>query len=149
MAEIAGTLLATISIGDPLVKAIRGLRRVYRAANNASDALIRLEHTGDTIYLYLSKVDDGIKRNHSEYNKDFVQWLEDEKKVLQHSVVEIKDFTVKFQQRLQTSTLLGAVTYVTEESEILKIENRLASHISTLDCIRRVCQQYARRGIGL
>jgi hypothetical protein len=149
MAATVGLVLAAVSIGEPLIKAICGLRRAYCATNNASDALNRLEHTGNTIHLYLKKVDDGLRRNPSECTEDFTQWFEDEKKVLKHSVSEIDEFTEKFQQRLYTSTVLGAITYVMDEREILKIENRLASHINILDCMKRICQQYARRRIKL
>ncbi|KAI0555839.1 hypothetical protein F4679DRAFT_520037 [Xylaria curta] len=72
MAEMVGLVLATVSVSDPLIKAIQGLRRVYRATKGTSDSLIRLEHTGDTVHLYLSKVDDSIKRNLSECTLDFI-----------------------------------------------------------------------------
>ncbi|KAI0431780.1 hypothetical protein F5Y09DRAFT_303777 [Xylaria sp. FL1042] len=140
MAEIAGTALAAVSVGDPLIKAIRGLKRVYRATKNASGSLIELEHTGNTIYIYLSQLDDDIKRNPSKCISVFSQWLEEEKKVLTHSVTEIKDFTSKVQSGLQTSKILGGVCYAMEESEIWKIQNRLASHISILEGMRKICE---------
>ncbi|KAI0805077.1 hypothetical protein GGR55DRAFT_656953 [Xylaria sp. FL0064] len=140
MAEIAGTALAAVSVGDPLIKAIRGLRRVYRATKNAPDSLIELEHTGNTIHIYLAQLDDDVKRNPSKCTSVFSQWLEDEKKVLTHSVTEIKDFTCKVQNGLQKSTILGGVAYAMEVSEIWKIQNRLASHISILEGMRRICE---------
>ncbi|KAI1349901.1 kinase-like domain-containing protein [Xylaria sp. FL0043] len=140
MAEIAGTALAAVSVGDPLIKAIRGLRRVYRATKNASDSLVELEHTGNTICIYLSQLDDDVGRNPSKCTSVFSQWLEDEKKVLTHSATEIKDFTCKVQNNLRKSTILGGVAYAMEESEIWKIQNRLASHISILEGMRRICE---------
>ncbi|KAJ2988678.1 hypothetical protein NUW58_g3850 [Xylaria curta] len=141
MAELAGTVLAAVSVGDPLIRAIRYLGRVCRATKNVPNSLTRLEHTGETICLYLGKVQDGIKQNPSECTLDFAQWLEDERKVLEHLAVEIRDFTNKVHQRLQKSTVLGGVTFAMEESEISNIESRLASHVSILDCMRRICQQ--------
>ncbi|KAI1276315.1 hypothetical protein F5Y07DRAFT_399573 [Xylaria sp. FL0933] len=140
MAEIAGTALAAVSVGDPLIKAIRGLRRVYRATKNAPNSLSELEHTGNTIRIYLSQLDDDVKRNPSKCTSVFSQWLEDEKKVLTHSATEIKDFTCKVQNGLQKSTILGGVAYAMEESEIWKIQDRLASHISILEGMRRICE---------
>ncbi len=141
--EVASLVLAIVSAGPPLGNAILGLRQVYQHANDIPASLKKLEHTGETIRLYLSKLDDEIKRSDSGSGSPaiFARWLEEEKVVLDHLITEIHDFTTKVRQRLQIATVLAGATLALEGREISGIERGLRSHLGVLDCMWRVFKE--------
>ena len=120
--EVVGLALAVTTVGEPLIKAVRGLRKLCHVADDAARGLARLEQNARTICLYLDKIDEATGQAPAEFPQDFMEWLEDEKKLLQDWVAQIERYTKTAQQRLQTSALLGGVAYALGENEIAEIQ---------------------------
>jgi hypothetical protein len=139
--ELAGLALTTVALGDPIITAIRGLRKLCDAVNEAPAMLDQLEQEGSTICLYLRYVDEAIIQNPSEYPDSFIHWFEEEKKLLGRSTRQIEEYAKTVQQRLQSIPLVGSVRYVFDVTEISKVQQQLARSISTIKHMMDICRQ--------
>lgn len=139
--EVAGIVVTTLAVGDPLIRAIRGLRKLYHASDEAPEILDRLEHDGSTVSLYLTYVGDTIAQDPSEYPESFIRWFEDEKKLLQRSTAQIDDYAKKVQQRLQANPLVSGVKYAFDVTEISRVQEQLMRSISAIGNMRGICRQ--------
>ncbi|KAK3346440.1 hypothetical protein B0T25DRAFT_612950 [Lasiosphaeria hispida] len=118
-----------------------GLALAVTAADEAAGDLAHLEQDARTVCLYLDKIGDAIGRSPSEFPQDFMEWLVEEKKLLQDSIAQIEHYTETARKRLQTSRLLGGVAYAIRENEMAEIQKRLMTSISTLGHMKDICQQ--------
>jgi len=139
--EIVGCALSSVAIGDPLIKAIRGLRKLYNATNEAPEVLNRLEHDGNTIEAYLKFVNDAIAESHNQYPESFITWFEDEKKLLKRSTTQIEEYAKTLKQRLQTSPLVSGVQYALDVTEISKVQEQVARSMFTIGHMMTICEQ--------
>jgi len=139
--DIAGLALTTVALGETFITAIRGLRRLCDAVNEAPDMVNRLEQDGSTICLYLGYVDKAIAQKPADYPDSFKKWLDEEKKLLGRSIRQIEDYAKTIQQRIQSGPLVGGVRHVLDVTEIYKVQQQLARSISIIQHMMEICRQ--------
>ena len=139
--EVAGLVVATAVIGDPLIRAIRSLRQLHHAVNDTPEVLNRLERDGRTISLYLSYVDEAITQDRSGYPDSFIRWFQDEKKLLERSTAKIEDYTSRIQQRLETTPLVNGVKTAFDVTDISKVQEQLNQSIGVIGHMMNLCQK--------
>ena len=106
--ELAGLALTTIALGDPIITAIRDLRKPCNAVNEVPGLLDRLEQEGSIVCLYLGYVDEAIIQNPYKYPDIFIHWFEEEKKLLGRSTRQIKSTPKRFNNTCNPSRLWAA-----------------------------------------
>lgn len=139
--EVAGLAVGAITIGPPLVSAIRRLRQICDAVSDTPDVLNRLEQDGRTIHFYVESVDEAIGKDPFGYPPKFVSWYADEKRLLQRSIAQIEDCSRRLQQRSKSSPIVNGLKIAFDVTDITKVQEQLRNSMGAIAHMMTICRE--------